>query len=63
MNRAGRVAVVAWLVTAVYYFYQYALRSAPAVIGTDSTSATSALTIGGPARRTTGPGAAPRIAA
>jgi MFS family permease len=27
-----RVAVVAWLVTAVYYFYQYSLRSAPAVM-------------------------------
>src|SRR5262249_26925499 len=25
-------AVVAWLVTAVYYFYQYTLRSAPAVM-------------------------------
>ena len=27
-----RTAVVAWLITAVYYFYQYALRSAPAVM-------------------------------
>jgi MFS family permease len=27
-----RTAVVAWLVTAVYYFYQYTLRSAPAVM-------------------------------
>jgi MFS family permease len=26
------MAAVAWLVTAVYYFYQYALRSAPAVM-------------------------------
>lgn len=26
------VAVVAWLVTAVYYFYQYSLRSAPGVM-------------------------------
>lgn len=26
------VAVVAWLVTAVFYFYQYSLRSAPAVM-------------------------------
>src|SRR6516225_1767774 len=33
MARAGRaVMVAAWLVTAVYYFYQYALRSAPAVM-------------------------------
>ena len=27
-----RMATVAWLLTAVYYFYQYALRSAPAVM-------------------------------
>jgi len=27
-----KVAAVAWLVTAVYYFYQYSLRSAPAVM-------------------------------
>jgi MFS family permease len=27
-----RVAAVAWLLTAVFYFYQYALRSAPAVM-------------------------------
>ena len=32
MNRATRTAAVAWLVTAVYYFYQYTLRSAPAVM-------------------------------
>src|SRR4030095_4175267 len=31
VNRV-RVAVVAWVLTAVYYFYQYALRSAPAVM-------------------------------
>jgi hypothetical protein len=30
-NRAG-VAWVAWVLAAVYYFYQYALRSAPAVM-------------------------------
>ena len=29
---AGRVALIAWLVTAVYYFYQYIMRSAPAVM-------------------------------
>jgi len=29
---AGKTAGVAWLVTAVYYLYQYALRSAPAVM-------------------------------
>jgi MFS family permease len=32
MRSAARAAVVAWLVTAVYYFYQYTLRSAPAVM-------------------------------
>ncbi len=28
----ARMATVAWLLTAVYYFYQYSLRSAPAVM-------------------------------
>jgi len=32
MSTAARTAAVAWLVTAVYYFYQYTLRSAPAVM-------------------------------
>jgi MFS family permease len=32
MSNGVRTAVVAWLVTAVYYFYQYTLRSAPAVM-------------------------------
>jgi len=32
MGRAGRAVLVAWLVTAAYYFYQYFLRSAPAVM-------------------------------
>src|SRR5262245_51234641 len=32
MSQGTRTAVVAWLVTAVYYFYQYTLRSAPAVM-------------------------------
>ena len=32
MDKAVRTAGVAWLVTAVYYFHQYALRSAPAVM-------------------------------
>ncbi len=32
MSRGARTAVVAWLVTAVYCFYQYTLRSAPAVM-------------------------------
>ena len=32
MRRIGKVVVVAWLFTAIYYFYQYVLRSAPAVM-------------------------------
>jgi hypothetical protein len=32
MNRGLKAAAIAWLVTAVYYFYQYTLRSAPAVM-------------------------------
>ena len=32
MKRVPTAAVIAWLVTAVYYFYQYMLRSAPAVM-------------------------------
>ena len=32
MSQAARTATVAWLITAVYYFYQYTLRSAPAVM-------------------------------
>src|ERR1044072_3457425 len=30
--KSVRLATVAWLLTAVYYFFQYALRSAPAVM-------------------------------
>jgi len=32
MSKGVRAAGVAWVVTAVYYFYQYTLRSAPAVM-------------------------------
>jgi MFS family permease len=32
LSKATKAAAVAWLVTAVYYFYQYTLRSAPAVM-------------------------------
>jgi MFS family permease len=32
VSGAVTTAVVAWLITAVYYFYQYTLRSAPAVM-------------------------------
>ena len=39
MNRGARTAAVAWLVTAVYYFYQYALRSAPSVMIPELTGA------------------------
>jgi MFS family permease len=32
MSNVVSTAAIAWLITAVYYFYQYALRSAPAVM-------------------------------
>jgi MFS family permease len=32
LDSVARTATIAWLVTAAYYFYQYALRSAPAVM-------------------------------
>jgi len=32
LKKSVRVATVAWLLTAVYYFFQYALRSAPGVM-------------------------------
>jgi MFS family permease len=32
MSKNARMATVAWLLAAVYYFYQYTLRSAPAVM-------------------------------
>jgi MFS family permease len=32
VSRGAKAAGVAWLITAVYYFYQYTLRSAPAVM-------------------------------
>jgi MFS family permease len=32
VNRGARITAVAWLLTALYYFYQYVLRSAPAVM-------------------------------
>ncbi|HET9368695.1 MAG TPA: MFS transporter [Vicinamibacterales bacterium] len=32
MNQAAKTAAIAWLVTALYYFYQYVLRSSPAVM-------------------------------
>jgi MFS family permease len=32
MPKASKAAVVAWLIAALYYFYQYVLRSAPSVM-------------------------------
>jgi MFS family permease len=32
MSRGAQAAAVAWVITAMYYFYQYTLRSAPAVM-------------------------------
>jgi MFS family permease len=32
VNAGTRTAIAAWLITAVYYFYQYTLRSAPGVM-------------------------------
>ena len=32
MRDGAKTAAIAWLITSVYYFYQYALRSAPAVM-------------------------------
>ena len=31
-NKSSRIAAAAWVLTAVFYFYQYALRSAPSVM-------------------------------
>src|SRR6185295_13150949 len=41
-----RVATVAWLLTAVFYFYQYALRSAPAVMMPQLSDAFNLTTLG-----------------
>ncbi len=38
-KQAGRLALLAWLTTAVYYFYQYVMRSAPAVMAPQLTQA------------------------
>jgi MFS family permease len=32
MSQGARAVLIAWLITAVYYFFQYTLRSAPAVM-------------------------------
>jgi MFS family permease len=46
MSRGVRTVVVAWLVTAVYYFYQYTLRSAPAVMMPELSDAFGLTTMG-----------------
>ena len=43
---AARVVIAAWLLTAVYYFYQYMLRSAPAVMMPELTSAFGMTAVG-----------------
>jgi MFS family permease len=46
MSSAARTAAVAWLVTALYYFYQYTLRSAPAVMMPELSNAFSLSAMG-----------------
>lgn len=38
-NQSVGIAAIAWLLTAIYYFYQYALRSAPGVMMPELSSA------------------------
>ena len=45
-SSAQRAIAAAWLVTALYYFYQYALRSAPAVMMPQLTEAFGLTTLG-----------------
>jgi MFS family permease len=44
--KSVRVATVAWLLTAVFYFYQYALRSSPAVMMPQLSEAFGLTTLG-----------------
>ena len=46
MSSSTRIAVVAWLFTAVYYFFQYMLRSAPAVMMPELSDAFGVSTLG-----------------
>jgi len=46
MSAGLRIAVVAWLLTAVYYFFQYMLRSAPAVMMPELSGALGVSTLG-----------------
>jgi MFS family permease len=45
-SRAIRAALAAWLITALYYFYQYTLRSAPAVMMPELSDAFGLTTLG-----------------
>src|SRR6478672_12305522 len=45
MKSAARTAAIAWLIAAVYYFYQYMLRSAPAVMMPQLSSAFNVSTL------------------
>src|SRR5215469_12266434 len=46
MKSAAKNITVAWLITAVYYFYQYVLRSAPAVMMPELSQAFGLTTMG-----------------
>jgi len=39
LHKSVRIASIAWILAAIYYFYQYALRSAPAVMMPELSSA------------------------
>src|SRR6201997_4309502 len=45
-RRNARTAVIAWVVAAVYYFYQYVMRSAPSVMMPQLSEAFGASTLG-----------------
>ncbi|HEY7006476.1 MAG TPA: MFS transporter [Sphingomicrobium sp.] len=45
-TRVSRVIVAAWLLTAVFYFYQYVMRSAPAVMMPELTTAFGMTAVG-----------------
>jgi MFS family permease len=45
-SKAGRAIVIAWLATAVFYFHQYVLRSAPAVMMPELTTAFGVTAVG-----------------
>src|SRR5215468_1014965 len=45
-SKSTRVAAMAWLLAAAYYFYQYALRSAPAVMMPQLSEAFGLSTVG-----------------